>query len=182
MRNRLSLPPLQGIKHLDGKGNFAVKKYYAFPFSFFYQKKLRMILNLLDRKRIYRNILDFGSGEAEIFKPELSKRALNVKCVDKVSEINVRWKFDVVVCSSVLEFCNLNPVLNRIRQICQPYGMLVGASVMDTWATRLYFKLIGDKQKRKSHKEILEAVHKHFFIVEQYEWFGLYLSFKGYPK
>jgi len=182
MLHSVALPKYKAVKDFDGNKDFAVGKYYRFPFSLFYCQKLKMIVRLLERGKIYRNILDFGSGKAEIFREELEKHALNVKCVDIQDSLDLRWKFDVVVCASVLEFVNLPVALSILRNVTNVNGMIVGASPMDTWATRLYFKLIGDKNSRNTHKVILNELSRYFFIVEKSEWFGLYFSFKGYPK
>ena len=141
-----------------------------------------MILDLMNEKKVYRNILDFGAGRAEIFRETLEKRALQVKCIDKEEIIDLRWKFDVVVCASVLEFTNLPVTLKLIKSVIAPNGMIVASSPMNTWASRLYFKLIKDKNSRNTHQDILKEAAKHFFIIEQKEWFGLYFAFKGYPK
>ena len=178
---RLTLPPYSKVKSLDGTGNFAVKKYYLWPFSFIYRKKLKLITQLLERQNYY-NILDFGCGDANIFYPELSKYAKFVKSVDRPENIDLRCKFDVVVCASVLEFVDLPVSVARLKLVTPSNGIIVGASVMDTWLTRLYFKLIGDKRKRHTQKEIMAEINKRFFVVKYEEWFGIYFSFKGYPK
>jgi len=181
MLHRLALPPYESVKKYEGTGNFAVSKYYHFPFSFFYQKKLRLILSMLDnRTSPYLSILDFGCGEAKIMEKTLRQLSSNVHCVDKIED--VKSHHDLIVCASVLEFVDLDtvlPILNKYLMIGQP---LIGASPMDTWITRLYFKLIGDKHKRNSQQDIMNALEKYFYIVRKKEWMGLYFSFKGYQK
>lgn len=179
---RITLPPYSQIANLDGTGNFAVKKYYHWPFSFFYKKKLKMILDILEPKRHYYNILDFGCGEAQIFKPELSNLCQRVVCVDKAEDIDLRWSFDMVICASVLEFVELPVAVARLKMVTRPKGVLVVASPLNTWLTRLYFKLIGDTNKRHTEKEIIDEVAKRFFIVEYKKWLGLYFVLRGYPK
>jgi len=181
MLHSLALPKYDKVKDYEGTGNFAVSKYYKFPWRIFYRHKLKMIVSHFDKK-LYRNILDFGSGKAEIFREELQKHALQVKCIELQDEINASWKFDVVVCASVLEFTHLPVCLSTLKRVVHPNGMLVVSSPMDTWLSRLYFKFIGDKNSRHSHKEILSESSKYFFILDYQEWFGLYFSFKGYPK
>lgn len=182
MRHSLVLPPYSKVRDYDGKGNYAIRKYYRLPYSFFYRHKLRMILKELDSKRIYRNLLDFGSGPAEIFRESLERHAITVKCVDTLSYIDPRWKFDVVVCASVLEFVDLDFTVPLLKSIIAPNGMLIGASPMKTRLSKLYFSLIKDSSKRNSHEAIINSISKHFFLVGQKEWFGLYFSFKAYPK
>ena len=182
MLHSLALPKYSKVKDYEGQGNYAVSRYYKFPFSFFYRKKLKMIVSNLEKGKIYRNILDFGAGRPEIFREELEKHALQVKCVDLLENIDFRWNFDVVVCASVLEFTNLPICFSMLNKIVDRNGMLLASSPMDTWLSRLYFKMIGDTNKRKSHKEIMDVAGRYFFITRYTEWFGLYFSFRGYPK
>lgn len=178
----IALPPYAKVKHHEGKGNFAVKKYYQFPFNFFYVWKLRMIVDMLGLGLLYRNILDFGAGTAEIFKTELQRHAFSVKCTDMKSYIDLRWRFDVVVCSSVLEFVPVEKVLWGLRDVMTPSGVLVVASPMDTWLSRFYFKLIGDKNKRHSHGLICNFLRRDFKEVAYKEWLGLYFVMKVKKK
>ena len=180
MPDSLLLPPLSKVIDYEGKGNFAIKKYYHWPFSFFYQKKLKMILSIIDKRRNYRFILDYGSGPAEIFRESLSNFGQRVDCVDKLDTID--GKYDLIVCASVLEFVNLKETLPYLKSHLLQSGELVGSSPMDTRLSRLYFKLIGDNLTRNTHQQILRELHKHFWVVKTKEWFGLYFSFKAYPK
>lgn len=173
----LHLKPYSEIKHLEDTGNFAVSKYYRFPYRIFYRKKFKMAVSFLDKG--YKSILDFGSGPG-ILIPELKRRAVVVKGVDKLDIIDPRWKYDVIMCNSVLEFVDLNRVLYTLR--CLTGGFLVVASPMDTWITRLYFKLIGDKNYRHSHLKIISEVSKKFNIVEYKTWLGVYFALKATPR
>lgn len=179
MSDSLLLPPLSQVADFEGKGNFAIKKYYHLPFSLFYRQKLRMILELMNGEK-YQSILDFGSGPAEIFRESLQGRGRRVECVDKLDKII--GKYDLIVCASVLEFVNLKETLPYLKRHLMPAGALIGASPMETNWTRYYFSLIGDKIKRNSHKEILAELSKHFWVVKKKEWFGLYFSWKAYAK
>lgn len=181
MLHSLTLPRYDKVKDFEGLGNYAIKRYYQFPFSFFYCKKLKMILKYFEKCKVYHNILDFGSGKAEIFREELQKHALSVKCVDKIEEVQFNWRFNVIVCASVLEFTHLPVCIQVLRNITEKDGMILGSSPMDTWLSRMYFKLIGDKNSRHSHKEIMREIRSKFFIIDYKEWFGLYFSFKAYP-
>lgn len=180
MSNSLLLPPLSKVIDYEGKGNFAIKKYYHLPFSLFYKKKLKMILSLMDEGRKYNSILDFGCGPAQIFRESLQSRGRRVECVDKLD--NISGKYDLIVCASVLEFVNLKETLPYLKSHLIHGGALIGSSPMDTKLSRLYFSLIGDKLQRKSHVEIMRELHKHFWVVKYKKWFGLYFSFKAYAK
>ena len=180
MSHSLLLPPLSKVVEYEGTGNFSVKRYYKWPFSFFYCHKLDMILDLMDSGRVYISIVDFGCGKAKILKESLNIRSLNVSCVDKDDDI--KGRYDLIVCASVLEFVNLKLVLPRLKSHLIHGGQLIGASPMDTRLSRFYFRLIGDKRKRHSHKTILTELHKQFFVTKKVEWFGLYFSFKAYAR
>lgn len=178
MSHSLLLPPLSKVIDYEGKGNFAIRKYYKFPYSFFYRKKLQMILDVMDNK--YHSILDFGSGPAEIFRESLVQHSTKVVCVDKLDK--VVNKYDLIVCASVLEFVNLKETLPYLKSHLMYGGALIGSSPMDTKLSRFYFRLIGDENKRHSHHVILTELYKHFWIVKKKEWFGLYFSWKAYAK
>lgn len=174
MLHSLTLPPYNAVKHLDGTGNFAVKKYYQWPFSFFYQKKLKMILEHFESDRTYSKIFDYGAGAAHIFEKTLGKYASQVFSSDWFRADD----YDVIVCASVLEFAPLDTVV-FLKRFLKTGGFISVASPMDTWITRLYFKLIGDKHKRNSHQQIYETIYRNFTIVEYKEWFGIYFSIKA---
>lgn len=171
----LTLPEYNEVSHLEGKGNFAVKKYYQFPYKYFYLKKLKMIVDALGKWKIYRNILDFGCGEAKIFKNELYKYALSVTCADKLNDINYTWKFDVIVCASVIEFLPIKVAAQILKNILKPGGKIIISSPMQTKLSRFYFWLIQDANQRYSQDEILEGFEEMGFKVKEYkEWLGLY--------
>ena len=179
IQNTLALPDYSSIKILEGKGNFAVKKYYQFPYSYFYKHKLKMIVKLLG-KRTYNNILDYGSGSG-IFIPELRKHAFHVKTHEVGQFLSPSWKFDAIVCSSVLEFCYLNQTLKHIRNAMNQNSVLFVASPMQTSLSKLYFKLIKDKRIRHSQEDIISAISKFFRVKEYHTWLGLYFSIKAVP-
>jgi len=177
MLHRLTLPPYNEIKHLEGKGNFAVDKYYKFPYRLFYRHKLRMALNLFPKITVH-NVLDFGSGQG-ILVPELKKRALFVKQFDINDIIDKRWKFDVIVCCSVLEFCQLPHTLNLLKGMMKQDSKLIIASPMDTPQSRFYYKLIKDKNIRNSHAKILSEVSKVFKLETYTNWLNLYFALRA---
>lgn len=177
----ITLPPYSLVKKFEGKGNWAIKKYYQFPFNIFYKKKFKMIVDMLTPGKVYRNILDFGGGPAEIFKKELGKHAMSVTSYD-LPMIDPRWKFDVIVCASVLEFLPLSHVLPQLKKAIAPKGFMIVASPMETWLTRLYFKIIGDPHIRRSEVSMLRQLEDYFEIKEYKSWFGLYFACKAVPK
>ena len=177
MLHSIQYPPLESLKHLEGKGNFAVSKYYKWPFKPFYRHKFKMIIDMMKDEH-YNRVLDFGAGSA-IFRPELLSHSNFVTCVDKSSPINPLWKFDAIVCASVLEFCHLPFTVDMLSKIMVLKGALYIASPMDTNLSRWYFKLIKDTNHRHSHKLIKQSIKKHFFIEDYKEWHGLYFSMKA---
>lgn len=172
----LTLPPYSEVKHLEGTGNFAVKKYYRFPYKLFYLKKLEMISDILYGFKTKRNILDFGCGEAQIFRPELKKHTLSVTSIDKLQEINPSWKFDVIVCASVVEFLPLTTTAKLLKRVLAPGGKIIISSPMQTKLSRFYFWLIQDANQRHTHDEIIDEFLKEFDLLKYKTWAGLYFT------
>lgn len=177
----ITLPPYHLVKKYEGAGNWAIKKYYQFPYNIFYKKKLKMIVDMLTPGKIYRNILDFGGGPGEIFKKELGKHAMSVTSYN-LPLIDPRWKFDVIICGSVLEFVNFNYTIKGLRTALAPRGFMVVASPMDNWLTRFYFWMIGDKETRHNHIQIKLQIERYFDVIEYKEWLGLYFVCKAVAK
>ena len=173
----IKLPEQYTLMEFEGKGPWAIGKYYQFPWNLVYLYKLRMIVRLMDKK-VARTLLDLGSGPG-IFKPELQRRALRTTHVNHIAEVDPRAKFDVIVCASYLEFVKLSYVLPRLDEMLAPGGQLVIASPMKSWVTRAYYHLLGDTTKRHSHEEILSMVSKHFRVEKYTTWLGIYFAIKA---
>lgn len=181
MHNPLSsitLPPYASVARYEGKGNYAIDKYYKLPYRFFYRHKLKMIIDLMQKDHIYQNILDYGSGPG-IFMYELKKHALFVHQFNRFYKIDSRVRFELVICASVLEFCKLEETLSEIKSIIRPGGKLIVASPQSNKLTRLYFRLIQDTYKRHSEDDIIAAVSKLFQIEEYKSWCGLYFALRA---
>lgn len=166
------------MKQFEGKGNYAINKYYKFPYRFFYRKKLKMIVNLLPKGKVFYNILDFGSGPG-IFTDQLKQHSIHVNQFESNDVLDPRWHYDAIVCASVLEFCSLNLTISILYNILNPGGKLFVASPMNTALASLYFKSIGDKQGRNSHKSIISAVSKRFRIEKYDTWMNLYFALRA---
>ena len=180
LKTPLRLPTYKTLSKHEGKGNYAVRKYYLFPFSFFYRYKLKMVARLLGKK-VHHNLLDYGSGPG-IFTEELKKHSLFVHQKEIGQRINPKWRFDVVVCASVLEFVNLDEALYEIHSLLKPAGKIVVASPMKNRMTGFYLWLSRSKHKRHSHDEILSKVSKYFTIEKYDSWLGLYFSLRGVKR
>jgi hypothetical protein len=178
MPNSLILPSLRTLEEYEGLGNYAIKKYYTFPYRYFYRHKLQMIVDMIGSDYYY-NILDLGSGPG-IFLDELKKHSVRVKLADRIEEVKDEWKFDAVVCASYLEFVDLEPILFKIHKITK--RVLYVASPMKNPITDLYYKLIGDTHIRNSHSKIRGYISKRFVITEYNTWNNLYFSLKAFPK
>jgi hypothetical protein len=177
----LHLPPYYKVRHLEGTGNFAVDSYYKFPRRIFYRHKLKMILDMMGDKHYY-NILDFGCGKACIFKNDLCGRSDRYIGYEQGDVFNPNWKFNLIVCASVLEFVNLPSTLKMLEGVLAPGGEIIIASPMDTTLSYLYFKLIGDTKGRNTHNEIVAQVSKVFKFEKYESWMGLYFCLKARKK
>lgn len=180
--NPIQLPSHALLKEQEGKGNYAIKKYYQFPYRPFYRKKLYMVRNLLNKGRIYKNILDFGSGPG-IFTKELKRHATSVTSVNETDVIDTRSRFECIVAASTFEFIDdLESTLRTLHQISYRKSQIIVASPLDSKASRLYFRLIGDKHVRNSRETIENIVKKYFRIIKREEWMGFYFAFKGISR
>lgn len=175
--NPIKLPDYSLLKKYEGNGNFSIKNYYNFPHSLFYRHKLRMILDMMDHKKVYYNILDYGSGPG-IFSKELISKCTRLTSFDKEDIFNPSWKFDLIICASVLEFVHLDSTLKNLKQIMHLNSRLIVASPMKTPLSNLYFKSISNHAYRHSHTEILSKLSKYFIVESKKEWIGLYFSVK----
>ena len=181
MSNNLILPPLSQVIDHEGKGNFAVSKYYTWPFRYFYCKKLGMIMDMLDEGRVYKSTLDFGAGAARIMERTLKTRTWKYTAID-LDDAQPIEKFDLIVCGSVLEFVDIDDTLKYFKKHLLQGGQIIGSSPMKSILSSIYFTLVNDNMTRHSHKSIMESLEKHFYIVHKREWMGLYFSFKATLK
>jgi len=180
--NPIQVPDFNEVKHLEGGGNYAVQKYYKMPWRLFYRKKLYLVRSLLDKNRVYKNILDFGCGPG-IFTPELKKHAMSVVSVDKNYVIDPRSRFECVVAASTLEFIeDLPETIERLHKLTYTKAQMIVASPTDSILAKTYLHSIGDKLVRNSPKNIVSIVDKYFKVVDYKEWLGLYFAFKGYRR
>lgn len=178
----IQLPPRKSLIEYEGKGNYAISKYYDLPYRPFYRKKLYMVRSLLDRGRIYKNILDFGSGPG-IFTHELKKHACSVTSVNETDTIDPRSRFECIIAASTFEFIDdLNETMRKLHSISYPRGQLIVASPMQSFLSEAYFVAIGDNLTRNSPESIQRIVSRWFKIDQYKEWMGLYFAFKGYRR
>ena len=175
------LPNYEDVMEWEGLGNYAIKKYYKWPFRFLYRKKLQMALNMLDEDTVYSRTLDFGCGPARIFEKELARRSLYVDCVDRLWDIPEHY-YELITCLSVLEFVDLPATLKRLDYHMADNGILVVASPILSPLSKLYYRLCGSKYDRNSKEEILKQIKKQFIIEEYTEWFGLYFCLRAKRK
>ena len=167
----LLLPPLKDLP----TGDWATWQYYKFPWSYFYQKKLYMIRDLMTKDE-YESILDYGTGSG-VFLKELGQYTNDVKGF--FDYVKIERKFELVVCGSVLEFVDLGYTLPILEILLPHGGELIVASPMTSWKTKLYFKTIGNKQKRNHHETIIKAIGKKFYIEEITYWEDLYFALRA---
>ena len=182
LRNPIKFPELSSLLKYEGGGNYAISKYYRYPYRLFYRKKLYIARSLMKKDFVYRTILDFGSGPG-IFTPELKQHAMAVKNYEPGVIIDKRSRFDCIVALSVMEFLeNLPEEIEWLRRVSTFHTQLIVVSPMKSTLSRFYFNLIGDKRVRNSSENILSAIKKHYEILEYGEWFGLYFYIKAIAK
>lgn len=182
LTNPITFPDYSSLKELEGKGNYAIGKYYRFPWRTFYRKKLYLVRSLLDKDRVYKNILDFGCGPG-IFTPELKRHSINVVSVDKEDMIDSRSRFECIIAASTFEFIDdLPKTVEMLHRVSYTQAQMIVASPTDSLLSKLYFKSIGDNLTRNSPMSILHVVDKYFKVLDFKEWFGLYFAFKGYKR
>ena len=99
--------------------------------------------------------------------------------VNEGSRIYPNWRFDAIICASVLEFCPLYSTVSRLHSLLNRGGVLYVASPMDTPISQRYFKTIKDIKLRHSHQLIRNVIHTKFEIKEYKEWMGLYFALKA---
>lgn len=146
-----------------------------------------MIVNMLLGSK-YKYILDYGSGPG-IFTKELHRHSsfvsnYDVPSYDLKTNKTYKFKFDVVVCASVLEFCenhNLDEILEHIKSLINQNGFLIVASPLDSIFSKFYLNLIRDKNKRNSCKDVIHKISNKFKITKYKEWMGLYYCLKATP-
>lgn len=172
------MSPYSDLKQFEGKGNYAIWKYYKLPYSFFYRKKLKMIVSLMPKGKIYRNILDYGSGPG-IFEEELNCHALSVKKFEIGETIDPRWRFEAIVCASVLEFTDLKTTIMLLKNLLMPQGVLYVGSPMQTFLSKTYFKAIGDKNRRRHHDKIIHEISRELRIEKYITWMNLYFAIRA---
>ena len=171
----LTFPKYSFVKCLEGKGNYAVRKYYVYPWRYFYRHKVRMIERLL-RGRHFNKILDFGSGSGVLID-QWKKFANNIHTADK-GYTNLP-KVDMTICASVMEFVNLH---YTFEELSKKTDEIIVASPMCTDLSAMYFDLIRDTNIRNCHDDIMDAMAKHFEIKDYKEWLGLYFCARGVKR
>lgn len=171
----LTFPKYSQVKKYENKGNYAVKKYYFWPWRFFYRHKIRMIERAM-RGDHFNSIMDFGSGPGLMYN-QWKKQAHEVYLFDKnntqIPNVNM------TICASVMEFV---PLKETFEKLAQHTNEIVIASPMKSGWSDYYFKMIDDKETRHSHQEILDEMARYFSINYHESWLGLYFCARGIRK
>lgn len=168
----LSFPSYTSVKEYEGKGNYAVSKYYQYPWRWLYRHKIRMIERAI-RGEYFNSIMDFGSGPG-IMTNQWKKQAHEIYSVDKrnIQIPNVH----LTICSSVMEFV---PLEHTFETLSQHTHEIVVASPMKTSLSDYYFRIIEDHNQRHSHQDILKNMVRYFSINYYRSWCGLYFCARG---
>lgn len=171
----LTFPKYYLVKRHEGQGDFAIRKYYMYPWRYFYRHKIRMIERLLRHDR-FNSIMDFGAGPG-LMTSQWKKYAHEVYSIEKH---HTQWpKVNMTICASVMEFVPLKETFENLKEHTNE---IIVASPMQTSRSNFYFKFINDKNKRHSQKEILDEMAAHFNIHSYTTWMGLYFCARGIRK
>lgn len=169
---------------------FCAERYYYFPFNQFYLKRLKIVLNLLDKNK-HEKLLDIGFGSG-IFLPSLSlktKKLFGVdnhdyiqQVLDLLSDLKIEVElkkgsvlalpyednqFDCVTCLSVLEFVDdMDKAMSEIARVAKPGAkIIIGAPVVSRFTDACY-TVLGKKGQNKihpsDHKKIINSAKKYF--------------------
>ncbi len=172
----LKFPSYKSVKRFEGLGNWAVKKYYQWPYRYFYRHKVRMIERML-RDKHYDSMIDFGAGPGVLTEQwyRFSTKVLPLDMINPMPE----EKVDLIICSSVMEFTDLDETFKALSGCLKKNGDIVVASPMKTDISDVYFGFINDRNARNSHDEIIKSMSKHFRVRKIKTWWGLYFCALG---
>ncbi len=138
-----------------------------------------MIERMLRDKK-YESAMDFGAGPG-ILNDEWQKYSKEIVPVDMMNPIPKR-KFGLIICSSVMEFTELDRTFGELSECLSKDGDIVVASPMESDFSAVYFGYIGDRTIRNSHEDILSSMEKYFTIRKKTSWLGLYFCAIGKKK
>jgi len=188
MKN-ICIPDRKNLHITPGYGDCS--GYYYIPvISYFYLKRIWMMINMLDGKN--NNVLDAGCGCGILFyelKKTFSKLygidlrkdiAMVKKCLEKDNIrasimngniCNIPYKdssFDCVVSMSVLEHIKcLEGPIKEVKRVLKDDGSFVCGFPVRNFLMHSFFKIIGFddlKSHPSSHGDILEVLGKNFRI------------------
>lgn len=198
---QIKLPKRENISptHRDDP----LKYYYMFGIRYFYLKRFKLAINLMNNSR-YDRLIDIGFGSG-IFLKELSWHCQELYGIDIHSNIdkveamlskeNIEATlkqgsifeipfedsyFDCVVCMSVLEhLINLDKAIYEILRVAKSNAdIILGFPIRNT-ITNSFFKMVGYEPKEihpSSDIDIISAITDHFRFKEM-------VNFPGYvPK
>lgn len=168
----LTFPKYSLVKQYENGGNFAVSKYYHFPWRFFYRHKIRMIEKAIRDER-FGSIMDFGCGPG-LMHDEWLKFSDKVYLIEKYA--NYIPKVDLAICASVMEFVDLKKTMRLLSMSCD---QIVISSPMRNSITETYFNAVGSYHTRNSHEEIISEMLKYFNLTHYESWMGLYFCARG---
>ena len=171
----LRFPKYSSVVHLEGQGNWAVRKYYMPPWRWFYRHKIRMVERAIRGDR-FNSLMDFGAG------PGLLTTQWKKYCHDiySINEGNVQLpNVNMTICASVMEFV---PLKETFEKLAQHTNEIIVASPMKSSQSDYYFRLINDNVVRHSHQEITSEMARYFSINYYNDWLGLYFVARGIRK
>ena len=169
--------------------DYSTEKYYKFIIKYFYLKKIKLAIKLLNKNK-YNKMLDIGFGGG-IITPELSKQCnqyfgvdvhKNIELVKEIlkdqglKNINLQYaktdlplmdnEFDCVWCMSVLEFIeDSEKMIKEIKRVAQDNATIIIGFPLTNKLTDFLYKLINFKSSEihhNNHKTLLQQIKKYF--------------------
>ncbi len=173
---------------------FSLNRYYSPLSKFFYLKRLKMVLKLINNER-FENMLDVGFGSG-IFLPTLVKNAQNLYAIDihqhiglveemlknagakirlkQASALNLPFEndsFDCITCLSVLEFIkDTDKAVSEMARVAKKNAKIIIGAPCVNKLTDFCYSLLGKSGQNQKHcsdqNKIITSVKK-FLEIEK---------------
>lgn len=192
---KLVLPPRKSLVYTNIEDPI---KYYYIPFvGYFYKKRLRMVLGMIERND-FDSLLDIGYGCGILF-PTLKNYSKNLygiethgmekEVTESMEKLGVKVnlipgnildlskidkKFEAITMVSILEHIKeIDKAVEQVATLQSPRDLMFVGSPVKNRITDLVFTLFGfdyETHHPSSHKDILRALEKKYDVLKL-KWF-----------